>query len=220
MRGLELHASILTFNPNLLNPECIGSYTWTRMKVREAPSSYNYLCFAKQDVEDGRSPRHLVNALGNAKRAIHMRLEDVCLGFGALTLKGLGSHPQLIEYVRKCGLVAPNILKRVNDLRNEVEHQFQIPPEQEVENVIDVAELFLDATDRWIARMPSEIDYNQEVTVNGYDICVIGLKLEWEKGIALVSCHDQGNRNNRHTVKFDSRSVEFFQCIKFLLENQ
>ena len=211
---------MLDFSPKLLDPQSVGSYTWTCMKVREGPSSYDYLCFAKQDVEEGRSPRHLVNALGNAKRAIHMRLEDVCLGFGAVTLKGLGFHPRLIEYLRKCGLVAPNILKRVNDLRNEVEHQYQIPAEQEVENVIDVAELFLDATDRWVSRMPSEIDYHQKFTVNGSEIFVSGLQFEWEKGIARVLYHAQGNKNHRHTFDFNSRSEEFFQCVQFLLENE
>lgn len=211
---------MLTLSPKLLDPQCVGSYSWTWMKVRENPSSYDYLDFAKQDLVDGRSPRNLVNALGNAKRAIHMRLEDVCLGFGAVTLKGLGSHPQLIDYLRSCGLVAPNILKRVNDLRNEVEHRYHIPPEAEVETYIDVAELFLDATDRWVSHMPTEVDYYQETIINGSAICIAGLIFDWSAGIARVVVHAPGDRNHRQRVEFASRTEEFFQCVQFLLANE
>lgn len=73
------------FDPDDIDPYI--SFSWLVYHCRQNPSAEDYLDFARQDLADGITPRHLINALSNAKRALHMRMEDVCLGFGAVSLK-------------------------------------------------------------------------------------------------------------------------------------
>lgn len=137
----------------------VGQYTYRWMPTRTEPSADDYLAFSQADLAGGASPRHLVNGLSNAKRALHLRLEDLALGFGAANQKDLRNFPKLVAYVRNCGLVTPRILDRLNKLRNAVEHEYVIPALSEVENLIDVTELFLAATERWIQRQPCDVDF-------------------------------------------------------------
>jgi hypothetical protein len=50
--------------------------------------------------------------------------------------------------LRDIGFAAPRILKRVNDSRNLLEHEYAIPPESEVEDALDLATLFIEAGNR------------------------------------------------------------------------
>jgi len=208
-----------SFTPSLLDIDSAGSYSRGWMPVREEPSSYDYLTFAKLDRSDGLNPRNLVNAVGNAKRAIHLRLEDLCLGFGAVNLKKLQTHPKLLDYVRRCGIVAPDLLKRLNDERNDIEHRFAIPTVAEVDTHIDVAELFLDATDRWRDSQPCEVEYFQTLEIDSESFCIVGLLFDWKEGVARIRYRltAEKNRWKYKSIDYHAPSEEYFECVRFLL---
>ena len=212
---------MLTFLPTSLCADALGQYTWGFMNVRSNPSSHDYLKFAKQDLQDGKEQRNLVNSIANAKRALHLRLEDLCLGFGSRDLTKLKRFPALIEYVRSCGIVAPNVLKRLNSLRNEVEHEYHIPRIVEIEDFVDTTELFLAATDRWRDRQPCGADYFEEVATPSGAICVVGLSFNWKEGIArILYCPgDARPRLPTHSFEYKSPSEEYFACVHFLISN-
>lgn len=212
---------MLNFFPASLSPDAVDQYTWASMPVRQNPSSYDYLSFAKQDLLDGQTSRHLVNSIANAKRALHLRLEDLCLGFGAGNLKKLKRFPQLMEYVQFCGIIAPGVLRRLNDLRNDVEHDYKVPELAEVEIYIDVTELFLSATDRWRNRQPCEIDYYQEVEAEAGVFRIVGLAFDWKNGTASVKYLPPSatSRNATRRLDYLSPSKEYFECVQFLLAN-
>lgn len=50
-------------------------------------------------------------------------------------------------------MVSPQILKRINKVRNLLEHEYKYPSKDNVENSIDVAELFLNATERVVLQI-------------------------------------------------------------------
>jgi hypothetical protein len=109
-------------------------------KVPITPAKY--LSFAEKDLRLG-GPRGLVNGLSNAKRAID------CQVFSLLSTLGLstnGGFPTRLERLSALGLTAPRILRNVVRLRNVLEHEYYLPKEQEVQDAIDVASLFLGAT--------------------------------------------------------------------------
>jgi hypothetical protein len=191
------------------------------MPIRQNPSSYDYLSFAKQDLLDGHTSRHLVNSIANAKRALHLRLEDLCLGFGAGNLKKLKRFPQLMEYVQSCGIVAPEVLRRLNQLRNDVEHDYEIPKLIEVEIYTDVVELFLSATDRWRDRQPCDAEYYQELETEVGTFSIVGLAFDWKNGIASVKylAQNAASRNAASGLDYRSPSKEYFECVQFLLVN-
>jgi len=90
-----------------------------------------------------------INALGNAKRAIECRIDTLLYNYclHKKSEKEGWFFPKKIEVLRELGIAAPNILKKINKKRNELEHQYVKPTKGDVEDAIDVAELFLNATD-------------------------------------------------------------------------
>jgi hypothetical protein len=104
-----------------------------------------YLAFAREDIAESTSQRALINSLGHAKRAIHLQTDIVLTTFGFKDPGGL-PFPRKLELCTSCGIVAPGILKRLNNLRNVVEHEYRCPSLDEVQNAIDIAELFIEAS--------------------------------------------------------------------------
>jgi hypothetical protein len=120
-----------------------------------------YLEYAREDLEDGRESRNLINAVGNAKRAFHLQVELLCDAF-AFKVVNRQRHPNfgvLLDYLRNCGVVSPNILGRLNKTRNKVEHEYIVPSEEAVEDYADIVELFLMATKDLLDRFPTYIEY-------------------------------------------------------------
>lgn len=103
-----------------------------------------YLQYAEADLLGGSS-HGLVNALSNAKRAIDCQVTNILQGFGLSIPK---QFPNKLEKIAALGLVAPRIIKKIVRLRNLLEHEFHNPQLTEVEDAVDVATLFLEATRR------------------------------------------------------------------------
>ena len=218
--------AMLKFDLQCLSPDEVGAYMWSGLRMRKDPlSASNLLDFAIADLKDGdvaasASPRHLVNALSNAKKALHLRLEDVCLGFGCGSLKSVKSFPKLIAYARNCGVVAPRVLERLNSRRNMVEHEFDVPKKEDVENFVDVVQLFLAATDRWELRMPVDVDYHGTAAASNGSL-LRGLHLDWTRGAVALKFKAAGAqfRDPPDVLTFESSSDEFFQCVRLVLEH-
>lgn len=211
------------FDLRTLQPDGDWVYTWSCIKTRDKPiSAEQYLKFAESDLFDGESERHLVNALTNAKRALHLRMEDVCLGFGFASFEGRRSFPRMTEFISNVGVTAPRILNRLNQLRNQVEHEFIVPNRSEVETFVDVSSLFVASTQRWINRQPSDIDVRQDVIVDGETITLIAMTFAWERGVARLHFDSptSSSKWKGETVEFQCPSEEFFLCARLALENE
>ncbi len=118
-------------------------------------TSNEYLDFAIIDIEKSDT-RNIVNALSNAKRAIDSRIDTLLVGFtyyNTAQSKRWGV-PTKLERLSKFGIIAPRILLKLNKKRNLLEHQFIIPSYEEVEDFIDVASLFIYATDSLVYQFP------------------------------------------------------------------
>jgi hypothetical protein len=100
----------------------------------------DFLSYAKQDLQQGDN-RGLVNALSNTKRAIDAEIDRVLNCFGLYSRKL--HFPQKIERIGLMGFVAPKILSKIVSSRNYLEHEYKIPDMEQVEDFIDVAELFI-----------------------------------------------------------------------------
>lgn len=105
----------------------------------------DFLNFAVEDSVALEEERHRVNCLGNSKRAIDSQIDRLVrrLGFLPLARKERWNIPKKIEFISESGLVAPRILRRVNALRNRLEHEFAPPSREQVEDALDVTTLFL-----------------------------------------------------------------------------
>jgi hypothetical protein len=136
-----------------------GSYEYFVQPKGPLPSSY--LEFAREDISDNKLTRSWVNAVGNAKRALHLQVERICLVFGFDALhKKSSSFPSKLEYLQKCGVISPAILTKLNRIRNKVEHDYYFPSQEEAEDYIDIVELFILATKNLLDRFPSNIVFD------------------------------------------------------------
>ncbi len=119
-------------------------------------SPRQYLEYAQEDLRQTESARTLINALGHAKRAIHMQADIVLTALQRKHLFHI-SFPNKIEALSQCGVVAPSVLRRLNQLRNTVEHEYSVPSRSEVEDATDIGQLFVEATDYLLRLFPLRV---------------------------------------------------------------
>jgi superfamily II helicase len=116
-------------------------------------SAKDFLIFAKSDFKDN-DEKGLINALSNAKRAISNRMDEMiklsCLQ--KISSKKRWNIPTKMDKLSAIGIFVPRLLQRkITSMRNLLEHEYIRPKDsQEVEDVIEIAELFLASTDKYI----------------------------------------------------------------------
>jgi len=105
----------------------------------------DFLNFAVEDSLALEDERNRVNCLSNCKRAVDAQVDRLIgqLGFFPLAKKERWNIPRKLDFISESGVVAPRILRRVNSLRNRLEHEFATPSKQQVEDALDVATLFV-----------------------------------------------------------------------------
>lgn len=113
----------------------------------------DFLERAEQDYEIGGSATSL-NSITNSKRAIRCQIDKVLnsLGFDATSMK----IKQKVSLLNNLGILAPRILRKVDNPRNLLEHEYKSPSLQEVEDALDLAALFIEATNRSIKPIGSD----------------------------------------------------------------
>jgi hypothetical protein len=133
---------------------------WTDLPSRDGISEADYFAFAECDLRDGADARHAINAISNAKRALHLRVDrlvDVLGGYRG-SLKRKGEFPSKLQFCRDCGLASPRIINRINSTRNRVEHDYLCPSIDEAEDYTDIVSLFLGATSRLARQWPDFVE--------------------------------------------------------------
>jgi hypothetical protein len=106
-----------------------------------------YLQYAARDLEEG-SARGAMNALGNAKRALHLTVDSLLNAYGILARNMKISFPKKLELLDNAGLFSLSILNTLNLERNVMEHEYRVPSSERVQEVIDIGRLLLLATRR------------------------------------------------------------------------
>lgn len=114
-----------------------------------------FLKFASADLQEP-PPRGIVNALGNAKRAVENRVDSLLYAYGmnAHDKRDSWTYPAKAKKLRQAGIPVRDVLQNmIVFVRNDLEHEYKIPEKQiDVKNCVDIAELFLLATDDMIER--------------------------------------------------------------------
>lgn len=124
----------------------------------------DFLDYAELDLQ--KNDNHsLVNALSNSKRAIDCSAEKIIKIFNLKPRTN--NFPSKLELLQEIGVVAPRIINKVNKNRNFLEHKFKVPSKENVEDALDIANLFVSAvngvlrsvwTDFYIKEGPGDLD--------------------------------------------------------------
>jgi len=103
-----------------------------------------YLEFADKDLLL-TDTRGLVNALSNAKRAINCQITSL---LAVLGLQNTGDLQSKFQQLEDIGILASRVSKKIHKLEVLLENRFSKPSLEDAEDAIDIATLFIEATDK------------------------------------------------------------------------
>ncbi|WP_157510845.1 hypothetical protein [Frateuria sp. Soil773] len=133
-----------------VSPEMIGWYlVFGSQPVRYPVANLwpaTYLHYAQLDFNQADGQRSWVNAVSNAKRALHYQVEALAVAFGSRRIGLRDSFPKKLDFLGSCGVISPTIIRRINRLRNRIEHDYHLPTEDEALEYLEIVELYLGAT--------------------------------------------------------------------------
>lgn len=111
----------------------------------------DFLKFAENDL-DVNLKHSVINALSNTKRALECQCDLLLLvfGFSNQPRKKKWNFPTKLDLILELGVVAPRILRRVNKMRNLLEHEYIWPDKSKVEDALDVVSMFIAYTSSFI----------------------------------------------------------------------
>jgi hypothetical protein len=188
----------------LVKPEFLAKQHWTMdnksISALETPfklKAEDFLDFAKKDVEE-KSLRGDVNAITNIKRCIENRLDSLLFLFGyyEVASKEKWSFPKKLSILEELGVKAPQILhKRINLRRVMLEHVYEKPPEhEEIVDFIDVAELFLLATQTFLRDAVTDLGCMVE---DKKGLTLMYMSMEFAVGKGKITVQIFGGSNER-----------------------
>lgn len=116
----------------------------------------DFIRYAKEDFKAG-DQKGLVNSLTNSKRAIDCQIDTTLKYFGiaydkisksseplvqdlALSKKAL---PHKLKLVQALGFAPSGLTSKVRTLRNKLEHYYKFPSIDEIEEALEISELFI-----------------------------------------------------------------------------
>jgi hypothetical protein len=114
-----------------------------------------YLQYATLDLEEG-TDRGAINALGSAKRALHLIVDSLLHAYGLLARNPRASFPKKLELIDGAGLFSLSILGTLNLERNVMEHGYRVPDLARVREMVDVGRLLALATHGMARQVPYE----------------------------------------------------------------
>lgn len=106
------------------------------------PEPFEYLEFAKSDIALGGT-KGAINALGNAKRAIHLTIKNILHAWGLLKTFDSANFPDQLDILQRLNAFPTRMLDALNRKRNFVEHEFASVDPAEVADLVDITEMFL-----------------------------------------------------------------------------
>lgn len=173
-----------------------------------------FISFANRDL-DIEGKHGLANALSNAKRAIDCQIDAVSAVLG---LKKYRSFPKKADNLLKLGLLAPRVIKRINQLRNYLEHEYKIPEKERVEDAVDTATLFVEVTQRIFRSFQTAYKFGgqeKEGPLMDYGDGYINVIFNLEEKFFNIECFH--NDNLVAQDKIDPSRNEFIPLLKVTL---
>jgi hypothetical protein len=130
-----------------------------RLEFEFEIAPHQFVAQAALDLQSGGQAA-LFNSITNSRRAILCQMDRVIGGLGFPVHKT--STKNKTELLRFLGLPTPNILRKVGQTRNELEHEYKLPPRDKVEDALDIALLFVHALDRHLETFWGDFYFGNE----------------------------------------------------------
>ena len=193
---------------------------WMYIHYKNYLKPNSYLQDAINDLESGNERRNLNNAIRNAKAALHMKVDILCISFaGEKYFKNkLRSFPKKMDFLESIGITRPRIIEKINKIRNEIEHEYRDATLEEAEDFIDIVLLFIEATKYFNSRFPVDGDFHgPAISELGFLRRVI---CNWKDGelVFFYTVESQYSflKMTSHSIKVGDE--RYSQWVKFIIE--
>jgi len=118
-----IYASLMELNPGGVEP-------------------FDYLNFAKSDIS-AKDARGAINALGSAKKAIHLTVDCFFEILGLSKAFRRSPFPTKLDIIQQLEAFPTNVINNLNSKRNYVEHEYKTVDVSEAADFVDITEMFL-----------------------------------------------------------------------------
>lgn len=192
-------------------------------------SPKDFLSYSKQDFKLN-DRRGNINALTNAKRAIDCQTDKIFFSLGLdpndfpkvieeFVSKSKKSPskkdlPIRLKFLQSMNFAPAEIIANARLLRNKLEHYYKKPTNQEVSNAIELAELFILATDSKLKSMWdfSITDEKKYAESDGHLWNSIYVTFDYKKHHFNLNAYFGKDRTKKIIVK--NTSIEFYFLLK------
>ncbi len=169
----------------------------------------DFLEFAEIDLENNLENKYtLVNATSNLKRALDCQLDSFFVSLNLDSFyrkKKLGINKKL-GFLEKSGLFKSRSLEKLNNIRNKLEHNYEIPKIQDVEIYYDLVMAFINVIESSLSLVA--FNSKKEMTIKSGGIVSIKYSVN-EPKIVIFLEHTKSNTiiNYECNLYTDSREV-------------
>lgn len=118
-----VYACMVDFSPNKIEP-------------------LDYIHFSKSDLLS-KDIRGAINALNNAKRAIHLLVDCFLEVIGLFSLYRRDNFPNKLKIIEKLEAFPISLISNLNSKRNMVEHEYKAISLEEAQEFVEIAEIFV-----------------------------------------------------------------------------
>jgi len=176
-----------------------------------------FLKFAETDLNNKYAHR-LVNSLSNIKRAIDCQLDSLLYGFGLFEKSNeeRWNFPRKIETLKKLGIISPRILKKINQKRNLLEHQYIKPKKSEVDDALDVATLFIAYTEKFLIKALIECEPVDDKTGDSFKIIFDYKNGKLDFGVTMYDKQER-YKGIKKAKSVTSDSKEYMEYLKWFI---
>lgn len=211
--------------PNIHIAQTGGTGTNFDFEVRPI----DFLKYAKKDFKNGDG-RGLINAITNAKRAIDCQTDTILsifnIKFDETLPKAAIQFIQLtnntentnekhnLKLIEALGLAPIGLISKVRRLRHSLEHYYEYPSLNETKDAIELAELYINATQNKI-KMMYEINISNEEYDFNFATPSTGMDLMFKDGDYFMNL-SFGNKKIED-INFDNTEIEFYYFLKMIL---
>lgn len=170
-----------------------------------------FLKYAKADITL-KSNRGIVNALSNTKRALHCQVDSLLYAFGYEEKSKKKNFYEKLEILTGLDIVTPEFLRKINNMRNLLEHEYNIPSREDVEDALDFVALFIEYTQKFLDNI---LKYCQIVLKSGKESPKIGFDRKNKKFILFEYVLTGNNLEEKVLKEFGIDTPEFDIILKF-----
>jgi len=142
---------------NILN---ISFGLWSPQKANaNIISAKEFLSWAKLDLK-GNDKRSIGNALGNIKKSIHRRIDEIIFNTHVPFAKDWNwfcTTDAKIKVLKQVGVEYRAIANLITDIRNRYEHKYELPDLEGIRAYLEVADLWLERSIKRYSFSPARI---------------------------------------------------------------